>query len=256
MKEDPTDQTYAIALEEYINDVVASEKQGYHSTLRPFSSYELEIRSKLQEVFQFFHKAFAGGYRTLIEELVRAMKRADAQEDLLTLAKIDPEKLKIFDDPEALVKAFEEGSSLYELFGFSEKSLNAFHKVVCRMIDEKAFEKAREVCYFLTSIAPWIPQFWICIGRCDVALRSYDLAFQEFAQAIELDPTKSASYYAIIDLLVETREYDRASQLSNAALQFTTEHQQEPWAEALREDLTAMQNEVQTAFRHSKHHAS
>src|SRR5262249_20144261 len=146
---------------------------------------------------------------------------------LLALVKVDPEKLKIFDDPDALVKLFEEGSSIYELLGFSEKSLNVFYHAVCRLIEDKAFKRARDVCYFLLTIAPGVSQFWVCIGRCDAGLGAYDVAFQEFAQAIKVDPTDAAAYQEIIDLLVETHEFDKAFSICKAGMQYGSDHQGE-----------------------------
>lgn len=250
MKE--VDHDFEIALQEYINDVVAAEKERYLPGLRPFSSYEREVREKLGEVFHFFHNAFVGGYRVLIEELRREMETSGSKEDLLALAAIDPTKFKVLNDVPALVKALEDGGSIYELLGFSEKSINIFYQTVLRMLDDKAFTKARDVCYFLVTIAPWVSQLWVCIGRCDAGLQNYEVAFEEFAMAIEVNPTDATAYREIIDLLIEMHEFNRASSLCDAGLQFTVEHKDEPWAQLLQADLEAKSSDIQAAVRDLK----
>jgi tetratricopeptide (TPR) repeat protein len=247
-----SDQSFDVALEDYINHVVTAEKEDYKPGLRPFSAYEAEIRSKLHEVFNFFSAAIANGYRVLIEELKDEMKTSESKEDLLALAAVNPEKLNIFDDNDALVKAFEEGTDIYELLGFTEKSLNVFYHAVRRMIEDKAFKNARDACYFLVTIAPWVPQFWVSLGRCDIGLGAYDVAFQEFVQAIDIDPTDSTAYQELVDLLIETHEFNKATSVCNAGLQMASEHKQEPWAAPLRARLDGMLNDIQIAVRKVK----
>jgi DNA-binding SARP family transcriptional activator len=123
------------------------------------------------------------------------------------------------------------------------------------MIENRAFEKARDVCYFLVTIAPGVSQFWVCIGQCDANLRAYDVALQELTRAIEVDPTNATAYSEIVHLLIETHEYSKAIDLCHAGLEFAEEHPDEPWAAVLRQVLEEKINDVHIA-QHSQHHAT
>lgn len=243
------DPVFEKALESYIDGVVAVEKENYLPSLRPFSAHEREIRTKLSDIFHFFHTTFAKGYRTLIEELQREMATSETKDDLLAMARIDPKKLEVFDDPDALTKAVESGNSICDLLGFTEQSLNVFHRAAYRMIENKAFDKARDVSYFLVTIAPWASQFWVCLGRCDVGLQNFDVAIHEFAQAIEINPTESTSYQELVNLLIEAHEFKQATRLCETSLQFVAENEQEPWAAELRMRLEEKLHDIRVASR-------
>lgn len=242
-------QGFETSLEKYTSAIVAAAKEEYKSPLQPFSVREREIRKKVNESFLFFKKSFSNGYRTLIEELQFEMKISESKEDLLALVAVDPKKLKIFEDVEKLIEALEAGSAIYELLGFTEKSLNVCYHAVQRLVENKEFEKAHDVCYFLIIIAPGVYQFWVYLGRCDASLQAYESAFQELAMAIEIDPTEATAYLDIIDILLETHEYTKAFNLCDAGLQFAVANQQEPWAEALRSRLEGKMNDVHIASR-------
>lgn len=217
---------FEVACETYITSVVANEKEEYQSNLQPFSVREREIRAKIGESLHLFQQRFSRGYQALIDEMRHGI---DVQVDL--------KKLEMFRDSDLLLKALEEGQSIYQLLGFTEKSLNVFHHAASRLIENRAFEKACDAYYFLATIAPGVYQFWVNLGRCDVNLHAYESAFQEFLKAIEVDPTKDTAYVHMVDLLLKTGDSKTASDLCDAGMQFAREHKGEPWAERLRTTL-------------------
>jgi hypothetical protein len=106
------DHDFELSLKKYINEVVTAEKKEYDSPLQPFSVKEREIRTKIEASFRYFKKSFSSGYRFLMEELKHEMEMSETKEDLLELLSVKPEKLNLFEDIDALVKAFEEGGSI------------------------------------------------------------------------------------------------------------------------------------------------
>ncbi|HEV8051392.1 MAG TPA: hypothetical protein VGP47_02775, partial [Parachlamydiaceae bacterium] len=210
IQSEKTDRNFEKKLTNYQDSVITAEREVYRSDLQPFSTHEQEIRQKIGGAFHFFQKSFAKGYLTLIEESKHEMEISGSKGNLLVLAEVNPDKLHLFEDPEGLLKAIEEGNSIYELLGFTEKSLNTFYHTVRTLIENKKFEKAREICYFLVTIAPGVYQFWISLGHCDVNLHSFDSAFYEFSRAMEINPTDPSVYAKIIDLFVELHEFDKA----------------------------------------------
>lgn len=236
-----SDHNFEEALSIYINAVIAAEgKKVYKSFLQPFSVREQEIRNKMQESFHLFQNSFAKGYRTLVEEL----KQDKSSSDLLPLAKVEPGKLKFFSDTEGLMKALEEGNSIYELLGFKEESLNVFYHKTIQLMEHKKFERARDICHFLVTIAPGVSQFWILLGKCDANLHAYETAIIELLRAIELDPTEVIAYLDLIDLFLEMREFNKASGLCDVGMQFAQEHRNEPWSEPLRTKLEAEKRQI------------
>jgi tetratricopeptide (TPR) repeat protein len=224
-RDSSSERSVNAALKKYLDAAVAGEKREYQANLEPFVEYERVLREKMQLSFRYFQRSFSNGYRVLIAELHTPA------------VKVDPEKLKIFDDPKALIKALETGNSIYQLLGFTEDSLNAFYGVARQLIENGTFAKARDVCYFLTIIAPEINQFWICLGRCDVALGSYDTALHLFLKAIQVDPTDPLAYLDAISLLVQMHDVQRAVDFCNAALRFARDHKAASWSKLLRDSL-------------------
>lgn len=231
------DQKFETALEEYLSAVIEVEKEEYHSDLQPFTAVEGEIRSKVGDSLRFFQENYSNGYQVLIEELKREMETSESKEDLLALVIVDPEKLKIFEDSEALMGALREGNSIYQLLGFSEKALNVFYRAANRLIENKEFKKARDIFYFLVTIAPEVYQFWISFGQCCKNLEEHEMALQLFLQAIDIDPTQAVAYLNVIDFFVQAHDFHKALEFCTVGLHFALEHQREPWAEPLRSML-------------------
>jgi tetratricopeptide (TPR) repeat protein len=230
-------QHFETALEGYLNDVVEAEKEEYHSSIQPFAAFENEIRSKLGDSIRFFQENYSKGYQALIEEIKREIEMSKSKEDLLPFVIADQEKLKIFDDPERLFKAFEEGSSIYELLGFTEKSLNLFYHAANHLLEAKEHKKAQEAFYFLVTIAPEIYPFWIGLGHCYKNLGEQQTALQVLLQAIGIDPTQVAAYLDVAILFVEAHDAQKAREFCMAGVLFARENKKEPWAETLLRTL-------------------
>lgn len=230
-------QNSETALEAYIDAVVEAEKEEYRSSIKPFSVFEEEVRSKLSDSIRFFQQNYTRGYEALLEEIKRESGISKSKEDLSSFISTDPEKLKIFDDPEALMKAFEEGSSIYQLLGFSEKSLNIFYHAACQLLERKEYKKAEGAFYFLITIAPEIYLFWIALGRCCKNIGNIETSLQVFLQAISIDPTQVTAYLDVVDLFIEVHDVHKAEKFCAVCIKFASENHKEPWSAALKDAL-------------------
>lgn len=239
-------------LEEYLKAVVAIEKSEYNSPLQPFTAKEREIRQKLGSAFRQFRKSYQDGYRALVEELKHEVEMSETKEDLLALVQVDAEKRKLFQDPAKFMDALTEGSSIFELLGYSERMLQVSYAAVIHLIEAKEFTKARDILGFLVVIAPQVYQFWLAYGRCHASLDEYEIALQLFSQAIDMDPTQPVAYLNIIDLYLSMHDFEKATGVCNDGIRFATEYQDEPWSVQLREALEERLQVISDSLPESK----
>lgn len=221
-------------LEEYTNTIIAMEKKEYHPDLKPFAVREKEIRERLGTAFRSFQSDFLIGYQTLLEALKHEMESGTSKEDLLALAQVDIKNLGIFQDPAAMMQAISQGSFFYEMLGFSEHALTVFYITTGHLMKAGEFQKAKEICAFLTVIAPQVYPFWLRLGECRTHLTEYDEGLLALFQAIDLNPSLPAAYEQIIDTYMQMNDLAQAATICSAGVHFAEEHHKESWAEPLR----------------------
>ena len=77
---------------------------------------------------------------------------------------IDNEAFKKVNNEKVLMQHLQEGKPLQVLFGFSNEATAEFYGAAKSILEQKRFEDAMNAFLFLTTINPYISDFWLGLG--------------------------------------------------------------------------------------------
>ena len=105
-----------------IDVVLEEEKKTFQPGVESFQLHASKMRQKISDSIVEFQTHFADGYQVVCDGLdTQGFERPE----------IDEEGLAIFDDPDALIEALDEGRKVYELLGFTPVHLMQFYEIGC-----------------------------------------------------------------------------------------------------------------------------
>lgn len=119
----------------------------------------------------------------------------------------------------------------------SLETLKNFYQVAHTFLNEKQYEKARDAFYCLVAIAPSFSPFWLALAISYAHLNELELSLSASLQAIELDPRNADGYVNCLYVYRRLQDHEKALRLCEQGLQFAQEHEEEPWAQKLKNRL-------------------
>jgi type III secretion system low calcium response chaperone LcrH/SycD len=102
------------------------------------------------------------------------------------------EKIK---DPQVLAKQIAEGKTLQEVIGYSDKQMAEFYTIAHTLFERQEYSQAQESFRFLTSLNPYVLNYWLGQGMCEHLLGEYEKALISYAMAILVDPKHPLAHY-------------------------------------------------------------
>ena len=206
-------------IDQYIERVLADEKEHYTSQLEPFDQYAAKLRAKLAEALQGSKKRFMHGHM------------------LLAAKPIPDAVLSELDSLDKITAFLGAGKSLYELFGYSQDELAAMYKKAHQIVANDHFEDGYDAYSFLVTVAPYMREAWLNMGYTLCKLGHYLIAIEAFGKAFELDPTKSDSYLATIGAYKKQHNFPLAYQACELGLAYAEAHKEADWSVELTRQL-------------------
>ena len=100
---------------------------------------------------------------------------------------ISQESLQKLMCQEALIDSLEKRKSVQEILGFKDEAVLIFYGAAKEVFLQKRFKEAVKAFFFLTSLAPHIPAFWIGLGLAQQENLEFEKAAESFQTASELD---------------------------------------------------------------------
>ncbi len=152
---------------------------------------------------------------------------------------IDAEAVDRLSDEKRLAEYFEEGKPLQELFGFSNEATAEFYEVAKGLIEERRYEEAVKAFVFLTTLNPYISEFWSGLGLSKQHLDLNDDALFAFSVAFRLDGRSIFPYVLAAQCCIKANDFDRAFEIIGEAETFAKEHADDPDADQFRKDVAA-----------------
>jgi len=124
---------------------------------------------------------------------------------------IPEDALKKLKNTEYLRKALNEGKSLKEIIGYSEEVMEKFYAAAYHLFQMKEYVKSADAFLFLTTLDPYVYNFWLGLGMSEQLKEEYESALIAYSMAILIDPHNplphfhSATCYQKTDNLQDMR---------------------------------------------------
>ncbi len=223
----------------FIDAVLEDEKKEFQPGLETFEMHADRLSNEMTESMQKFQTQYTDGFTTLVEALA---------EQGFEPPRVREEALAVFEDSLALQNALEQGNAIYQLLEFSPETMKNFFEIGLNLVKNGNYAKAKDVFYFLTTIASDTPAFWLGLGFCNAKLKNYDEARGAFRQVIALDPQNGDAYMGCVNALLKQNSPQEALKVCEEGLATALAHQNEPWAATLQGLLGDAQTYVKSHF--------
>lgn len=190
-------------------------------------------RKRITEAMQRFQQTYNHGYKILMDELAKMHPTTAQNKDPLKPFRANMTNLKMLDSPESFAKFMKEGKPISELLGFSPEVIDKFYEVAYQILQQKRFKDAKDVFFFLVTIAPQVSECWLGLGYAYGHCEEPEGAIQSYLRAIALSPHKADGYLAFARLCTAIQDFNRANKVCDIGMNFVHQHQNQPWAQEL-----------------------
>lgn len=190
-------------LDEFVASVLEEEKKTFQEGVQTFPQYANALSHKIYKAVEEFRQSYARGLAAFGEFL--NAKNSDEQAAITT-------------DREHFMEAVENGASIWALLGVSFESLNLFYESLTEAFAAKQYDKVKDGCIFLTTIASDTEIFWVGLGIVLTKLQEYERAAVAFDQALQLDPNSVDAYLGVIHLHIKQKQFTEALKLCRQGL--------------------------------------
>lgn len=127
----------------------------------------------------------------------------------------------IIPEPEALKKGMEEGKPFYVLLGISQDKLNEYYKKATELFYKEEYEKSSDAFYFLSSLHPSHPHYWLGLGLSEQKCGEFHAALMAYGMASIYDVENPLSYFQAAKCYLEIEDRENASYSLKLALSFS-----------------------------------
>lgn len=104
--------------------------------------------------------------------------------DELEEFKIPDEAVERLKDPEVIRSQIEDGKTFQEVLGYSAMQMEKFYQVGYNLFQQQEYNKATEAFVFLTTMNPYIFQYWLGLGMSEQMIGNYQGALLAYSMAI------------------------------------------------------------------------
>ncbi len=142
-----------------------------------------------------------------------------------------------------IAKLVVEGKTFQEIVGFSDETMEKFYETARQLYFEQRFEEAKTAFQFLTTINPYVSEFWLGLAETQQANQEYQVAISAYTMAIAMDPESIPAYLMAIECCLETQGFSQAYSFVKQALNYARSHPSSVVSHELRmEALKAQKN--------------
>ncbi len=108
---------------------------------------------------------------------------------------IPEEALEKLRDPQALREYIEEGRTFQEIIGYAPETMEKFYRAGFILFSQKRFREASDVFIFLTTLNPYVHNYWIALGMSEQQNQEYEAALVAYAMASLTDVEDPIPHY-------------------------------------------------------------
>lgn len=157
---------------------------------------------------------------------------------------ISDEALARLNDKEVLARHFEEHRPLQELFGFSNNTVAEFYDAAKSILEQGRFEDAVNAFVFLTTLNPYISDFWVGLGVAHQSNRDHDSALFAYNVAFNVDGKEIFPYVLAAQCCMEIKDFNKAIECIDKASKYAEERPEDVSSKKLKEDAAVAKRYV------------
>lgn len=109
--------------------------------------------------------------------------------------RIPADALEKLRDPDLLRKKISEGKVLQEIIGYSAATMEKFYFVAYKLFQHQQYQEAADAFIFLTTLNPYIYNYWLGLGMCEQLLKREEAALIAYATAILINVENPVPHY-------------------------------------------------------------
>ncbi len=133
-----------------------------------------------------------------------------------------PEEVKKnLQDPLYLKSALERGEPLFQILGFTQNCMNDFYTSASSLYYKQDYSKASDAFYFLTTLNPNHPHYWLGLGLSEQQNGETHAALMAYSMATLHDPKNPIPYYQSAHCYLELNDRESALSSLELALSFS-----------------------------------
>lgn len=131
--------------------------------------------------------------------------------------------------------------SIKDILGISDHILYCYYKVAFHLFDEKIYQEASNIFFYLSLLNPLVKDYWLALGVCEKEKKNYNGSLIAFAIASLMDEKDPVPYLNSASCYILIKDADNAQiELENAktiASNSTNSELWEPFINKLQEEI-------------------
>jgi type III secretion system low calcium response chaperone LcrH/SycD len=108
---------------------------------------------------------------------------------------IPEEAIERLKDPEVIKTYIAEGKTFQEIIGYSEETMEKFYQGACKLFENHRYDDASDAFVFLTTLNPYVHNFWLALGMAEQAREEYSAALVAYGMAGVNEPGNPLSLW-------------------------------------------------------------
>jgi len=149
---------------------------------------------------------------------------------------IDEDCIEKINDSDVLMEYIKEGRPLQQLFGFSNETTVEFYEAAKSILEQNRYEDAINAFTFLTTLNPYISDFWLGLGMAHQQNNDFDKAIYAYSVGFKLKGGKIFPYSLAAQCCMEIKDYEQALKIMEQAEIYAEEHAEEEDTRKLKKD--------------------
>lgn len=108
---------------------------------------------------------------------------------------IPKEALEKLKDPDIIRRQVKEGKTFQEILGYPQETMDKFYHIAHALYQQQEFHKAADAFVFLTTLNPYVHNYWLGLGMSEQLCSNYQGALLAYAMAILTDVENPITHY-------------------------------------------------------------
>ena len=109
--------------------------------------------------------------------------------------KIPQDAIERLKDGEILRRYVEEGKTFQEILEYSDEMMTKFYEVAHHLFRSHRYNEAADAFVFLTTLNPYVPEYWLGMGMCEQLNEEYQQAMVAYSMVIIGDRHQPLAHY-------------------------------------------------------------
>ncbi|MDP1834865.1 MAG: SycD/LcrH family type III secretion system chaperone [Chlamydiales bacterium] len=105
------------------------------------------------------------------------------------------EALERLNDADLLREYVEDGKSFQEILGYSDETMEQFYNAAYSLMQKHRYKEASDAFVFLTTLNPFVPEYWLGMGMCEQINQDYEQALVAYSMVVIGDRYQPLAHY-------------------------------------------------------------